>query len=124
MRQPKLLKDFIVMVRNQFHKGIKVVKSDNGFEFTSGPTQSFYCEHGILRENSCVDTPQQNGGLGRKHQHKLNVARALRFQATLPIQFWGERVLTVAYLINGTPSKVLKGRSPYEIFFNCKPSYS
>ena len=120
----KLLKGFIAMVRNQFHKGVKVVRSDNGSEFTSGPMQHFYCENGILRENSCADTPQQNGRVERKHRHILNMARALRFQANLPIQFWGECVLTAAYLTNRTPSKLLKGKSPYEILFDCKPSYS
>jgi len=52
------------------------------------------------------------------------VARALRFQGNLPIHFWGECVLTTAYLINRTPSRLLKGRSPYEILFSCKPSYN
>ena len=83
----KILKEFIVMIRNQFHKGIKVVRSDNGSEFTSSPMQTFYGEHGILRESSCVDTPQQNGRVECKHRHILNVARALRFQANLSIQF-------------------------------------
>ena len=119
----KILKEFIVMIRNQFHKGIKVVRSDNGSEFTSRPMQTFYGEHEILRESSCVDTPQQNGRMERKHRHILNVARALRFQANLPIQFWGECVLTAAYLINRTSSKLLKGKSPYEMLFHCKPSY-
>jgi len=112
------------MVRNQFHKGIKLVRSDNGSEFTSGPMQTFYGEHGILQESSCVDTPQQNGSVERKYRHILNVARALRFQTNLPIQFWGECVVIAAYLINRTPSKLLKGRSPYEILFHGKPSYS
>jgi len=52
----KLLKGFIIMIRTQFDKEVKVVRSDNGSEFTSGPMQEFYFEHGILRESSCVDT--------------------------------------------------------------------
>ena len=120
----KLLQGFIVMVKSQFNKNVKVVRSDNGSEFTSGPMQEFYFDHEILRESSCVDTHQQNGRVERKHWHLLNVARALRFQACLPIGFWGECVLTAACLINLTPSKFLKGKTPYEILFKCKPSYN
>jgi len=29
-------------------------------------------------------------------------------------------VLTAAYLINRTPTKVLRGKTPYEIIFDCK----
>ena len=88
------------MVKNQFNKGVKVVRSDNGSEFTSGPMENFYHGHGILWKSGCVDTPQQNGGVERRHQHIQNVARALQFQANLPIQFCRECALTVAYLIN------------------------
>ena len=51
------------------------------------------------------------------------MARALRFQSQLPVEFWGECVLSAAYLINRTPSEVLKGNSPYEIIFDKAPSY-
>jgi len=34
----------------------------------------------------------------------------------LPIDFWDECVLTVAYLINSTPTSVLRGKTPYEVF--------
>jgi len=118
----KLLKIFILMVKNQFNKGVKMVRSDNGSEFTSGHMREFYSEHGILRESSCVDTPQQNGRVERKHCHILNVARALQFQANLPINFWGECILTAAFLINRTPSKLLIGKTPSEALLHRKSS--
>lgn len=79
----KLLRGFIIMVKNQFNKGLKVVRSDHDVEFTSGPMQNFYHEHGILRWNSCVDILQQNGRVKRKHRHTPNVEWALWFQANL-----------------------------------------
>ena len=82
----------------------------------------FYSEKGILHQTSCIDTPQQNGRAEQKHRHFLKVTRVLRFQAHLPLEFWGECVLTAAYLINRTPSKILKGRTSYEVLFGVKTS--
>ena len=100
----QLIKDFVAMVKTQFHKQVKVLRSDNGQEFLC--LKDFYAQHGMLHQTSCVDTPQQNGRVERKHKHVLNVARALRFQANLSIDFWGECVLTACHLINRTPTPV------------------
>jgi len=51
------------------------------------------------------------------------VAQALRFHATLPIELWGEYILTVAYLINRTRTWLLKGKTPYKCLFGTLPSY-
>ena len=84
----------------------------------------FFEDHGIIQETSCTDTPQQNGRIERKHRHILNVARALRIEAHLPLEFWGECVLPAVHLINRTPTKVLNGKTPYEILFQSTPSYN
>ena len=68
---------FCVMVKTQFGVNVKVIRSDNGSEFTLGPMKKFYGEHGITHQTSCVDTPKQTGQVERKHRHVLNVARAL-----------------------------------------------
>ena len=51
------------------------------------------------------------------------MAQALCLHANLPFQFWGECVLTAAYLINHLPTPVLTNKKPYEIIFGKTPTY-
>nr|KYP43576.1 Retrovirus-related Pol polyprotein from transposon TNT 1-94 [Cajanus cajan] len=114
------LSQFITMVERQFAKQVKIIRSDNGTEFTS--MGNYFLDRGIMHETSCTGTPQQNGRVERKHRHILNVARALCFQANFPLEFWGDCVLTACYLINRTPTTVLHGKTPYNLLYGTPPS--
>lgn len=118
----RTLINFFAMVERQYNKKVQTVRSDNGTKFIC--MKNYFLEHGIVFQTSCTGTPQQNGRVERKHRHILNVARALRFQGSFPIEFWGECILTAGYLINRTPSPVLNGKTPNEVLHGQLPSYA
>lgn len=100
-----------------------MVRSDNALEFDDAACRTFFKSQGIVHQTSCSYRPQQNARVERKHRHILKVARALMFQSGLPVSFWGESVLTAAYIINRLPSTVLNNKCPYELFYNAFVDY-
>ncbi|XP_076901307.1 uncharacterized protein LOC143555679 [Bidens hawaiensis] len=106
-----------------FNNIVKRIRSNNGREFTSNRMLNFYTKHGILLETTCPHTPQQNGVVERKHRHLLETARVLKFEAKLPTHFWGECIMTEAYIINLLPSEIIENKTPYEIIYGQKPDY-
>ena len=119
-----VLQKFWSYVHTHFGKSIKILRSDNAMEFDSGACDTFFSSHGIVHQTSCVDRPQQNGRVERKHKHLLEISRALRFQAGLPLHFWGDCVLTAVHIINRLPSSVLANKTPYEVLMRKTPAYS
>ena len=112
------LQNFVALIETQFDKRVKSIRSDNGLEFQMS---QFYAFKGILYQTSCVESPQQNGIVERKHQHILGVARALLFHSNLPCCFWNYAIAHATYLINRLPTPFLNNNNPYFQLFNSLP---
>ena len=69
----RIVPDFITMIEKQLGKSVKCFHSDNAKELRS---TDFFASKDILHHYSCVETPQQNAVVERKHQHLLNVGCA------------------------------------------------
>ena len=107
----KIIINFITYVETQFDSQVKTIRSDNGAEFLM---HDLYARKGIIHQTTCIETPEQNEIAKRKHQHLLNVTRALLFQTQLPPSFWCFALVHAAYLINCIPTPFLKDQYPYE----------
>ncbi|XP_074345088.1 uncharacterized protein LOC141684147 [Apium graveolens] len=116
----KTFNNYVVM---HFNTTIRTIRSDNAAEFKDALCTQYYAEKGILHQKSCVHRPQQNARVERRHRSVLEISRCLRFQAFLPLEHWGECVLTAVYLFNRLPTPVLGNKTPYEVLFEKLPEY-
>jgi len=118
----KILENFVVFIQTQFETVIKVIRSDNRNEFFM--TNFFFINKGIIHQTSCVNTPQQNSIIERKHGHLLNVARALIIQSHLSKIYWSYFVIHVAHIINMLPTPTLNDFSPHEMLYKTPPDFN
>ncbi|KAG7544005.1 Zinc finger CCHC-type [Arabidopsis thaliana x Arabidopsis arenosa] len=112
---------FISYVKTQYNSVIKAIRTDNAPELAFN---DIIKQYGMIHQFSCPYTPQQNSVVERKHQHLLNVARALLFQSNVPLAYWSDCIHTSVFLINRIPSVLLENMSPYEKLLKKKPQYS
>ena len=70
---------------------------------------------GIARQLIIPYTPQQNGVVERRNRTLFDMVRSMMAQANLPITFWGDALLTAAYILNRVLSKSVPS-TPYELW--------
>ena len=112
------------MVETQHNSKLKILRTDNGSEYTNAEFQSYYSIHGILHQSSCPHAPEQNGVLERKHRHVVETGLALLYHASVPLCFWDDAFQTACYLINHLPTPILQNQSPFTKLFKISPDYS
>jgi hypothetical protein len=72
---------------------------------------------GISHHVSSPHAHQQNGSAERKHHHIVEVGLSLLAHASMPLQFWDEAFITVVFMINRLPSKVISQETPFSLIW-------
>jgi hypothetical protein len=110
------------MVERLFNTKLIAIQTDGGDEYQK--MNPSLAQAGITHYVLCPHAHQQNGPAERKHRHIVEVALALLAQASMPLKFWDEAVITVTHLINRTSSKVPDFFTPLERIFKQQLDYS
>lgn len=116
---------FFIHVANQFQTSVKILRTDNGSEFTNHNCHKLFSSLGIVHQRIVSYPPQQNGRVERKH-HLLQIARSLLFHSKLHVLFihlWGHTILMAPCIINILPIFILNWETPFQKLHGKIPSY-
>ncbi|WVZ63124.1 hypothetical protein U9M48_012783 [Paspalum notatum var. saurae] len=79
------------MAENQCGRKLKVLRTDNGREFTATEFAEHCVAEGIVPHFSTPYSPQQNVVVECRNQTVVATARALLKQRSIPAEYWERR---------------------------------
>ena len=97
------IKTYLAMVENQLSTSVKIIRSDNGGEFTSTQFTNLMRSKGIQHIRTPPDSHAQNGRVERLHLTILNGVRTVLADSGLGQQYWAEAAQYTAYTRNRCP---------------------
>ncbi|MCO5609397.1 hypothetical protein L7F22_063623 [Adiantum nelumboides] len=115
---------YVSMVENETDCKVQTLRTDRGGEYMSGAFKDFLGKKGIKHQCTMPYTPQQNGVAERKNKSLMEMARCMLKAKSLPHKLWMEAVACAAHVLNRCPTRALKTITPYESWYDRKPSVS
>ncbi|MCO5574939.1 hypothetical protein L7F22_028734 [Adiantum nelumboides] len=115
---------YVSMVENETGCKVQTLRTDRGGEYMSGAFKDFLGKKGIKHQCTMPYTPQQNGVAERKNRSLMEMARCMLKAKSLPHKLWMEVVACAAHVLNRCPTCALKTITPYESWYDKKPSVS
>ena len=79
---------------------LKILRTDNGDEYTSNEFSSYLKVEGIRHEFTIPKTPEQNGVAERLNRTLVESVRSVLIDGQLPHKFWAEALSTAVFLRN------------------------
>jgi transposase InsO family protein len=117
-------KEFKALIENLSERKIKILRSDNGGEYTSKEFVNFCKDVGIKRELTTPYNPQQNGVAERKNRTIMEAVKTMIHDQDLPMCLWAEATMTAVYVQNRLSHSALGFKTPEEMFTGKKPEVS
>lgn len=115
------IKKYVAHVNNRFGRAPCVIRSDGGGEYVNHELRMFYEKEGIEAQLTAAYSPQQNGVAERRNRSLQEMSSCMLLDAGLPRKYWGEAIMTSAYIQNRMPSRSVD-TTPYQKWFGEKPS--
>jgi transposase InsO family protein len=117
-------KEFKALVQNLSERKIKILRSDNGGEYTSNEFGNFCRYVGIKRELTTPYNPQQNGVVEIKNKTIMEAVNTMIHDQDLPMHLWDEVARITVYVQNRLSHSALGSKTPEEMFTGKKPYVS
>jgi transposase InsO family protein len=112
------------LIENLSERKIKIVRSDNGGEYTSKEFANFCKDAGIKRELTTPYNPQQIGVAERKNITIMEAVKTMIHDQDLPMYLWAEAAKTTVYVQNRLSHSALRFKTPEEMFSGKNPKVS
>jgi hypothetical protein len=113
---------FQTWVEAEAGRKIGTLRMDHGGEFTTWTFAEHCARHGVQWHLTVPYNLEQNGVVERRNQSVLGMARSMLKVVSMPSWLWGEFMLTVAFILNRSPTQSVDGRTPHEVWHGTKPS--
>lgn len=108
---------------NETGSKVGTYRTDNG-ELKTNEMATWLRTRGINHEFSAPYTSAHIGRVERLHRTLMGKTIAMRIYAKLPPFLWEELYLTAAHLHAKTTTRILNGKTPFELWYGKKPDYS
>jgi transposase InsO family protein len=112
---------FRAQVKNHKGKNIKVLRFDNGGEYTSNDFRYFFKEARIKRDLIVSYNPQENGVVEINNCSIIDSTRAMIDDHELCMILWEEECNATMYVKNKTPHRILGNKTLKEALLAVKP---
>ncbi|GJV53905.1 retrovirus-related pol polyprotein from transposon TNT 1-94 [Tanacetum coccineum] len=115
---------FLKQVQLRLNASVRIVKTDNGTEFTKQWLKDHFEDIGITHQMWQAYTPQQNEVVKRRNHTLVKVARTTLIFSKAHLFLWADVVATTSFTHNRSILHTRYNKTPYELINDRKPNIS